>query len=259
MINSATTMIGPMLGAFLLTMTILQWVMLVDVVGAIMAIVRLSLVKVSKHHVNESTKFDILNEMKQGLRVIVSNKALLRLFVPILIATIVLVPLGILLPLMVRVYFNGTAWHNGVVQSLFSFGMLVAAMLIGLTGGLKKQFLMISLSIGLLGLCSLIAGLLPSPLFWVFCIVVFFMGTTGVGFHVPFTAYIQRTVPPESLGKVISLMTSIMSFAAPVGMFIAGPASEIIGVSNWMVLAGILMSFIGLVCYVRTADTEANR
>ncbi len=66
-------------------------------------IVALSLVKVSKHHVNESTKFDILNEMKQGLRVIGSDKALLRLFVPIRIATIVLVPLGTLLPLMVRV------------------------------------------------------------------------------------------------------------------------------------------------------------
>lgn len=55
-----------------------------------------------------------------------------------------------------------------------------------------------------------------------------------MGFNIPFTAYIQRTVPTENLGKVISLVTSVMSFAAPLGMFIAGPVSEIIGVSNWM-------------------------
>lgn len=66
-----------------------------------------------------------------------------------------------------------------------------------------------------------------------------------MGFNIPFTAYIQRSVPSENLGKVISLVTSVMSFAAPVGMFIAGPISEIIGVSNWMVSAGIIMILIG--------------
>jgi MFS transporter, DHA3 family, macrolide efflux protein len=129
-------------------------------------------------------------------------------------------------------------------------------MIIGLTGGLKRQFLMISISTGLLGLCSFIGGLLPANLFWVFCIVVFVMGTTGMGFNIPFTAYIQRTVPSENLGKVLSLVTSIMSFAATVGMFIAGPVSEGIGVSNWMIIAGVLMVFVSLLCYLLTKEFE---
>ena len=176
-----------------------------------------------------------------------------------LISTVVFVPLGTLLPLMVRNYFFGSAWHNGLIQTLFSSGMLIAAIVIGLTGGLKKQFLMISLSTGLLGLSSLIAGLIPANLFWVFCILVFLMGSTGSGFNIPFTAYIQRTVPPENLGKVLSLITSVMSFAAPVGMFIAGPIAEIIGVSNWMIIAGILMIFVGIMSYVLTKEFDTNR
>lgn len=197
-----------------------------------------------------------IEDMKQGILTIKSNKALLRLSIPMLISTIIFVPLVTLLPLMVEGYFNGTAWHNGIVQTLFSSGMLIAAMIIGLTGGLKRQFLMIALSMGLLGLCSFISGFLPATWFWVFCIAVFIMGTTSMGFNIPFTAYIQRTVPSENLGKVISLVTSIMSFAAPVGMFITGPVSELLGVSNWMILAGILMVFVSLLCYLLTREFD---
>jgi len=235
MINTACTMLGPMLGALLMSITTLQWIMLLDVLGAFLAIVSLTIVKTSQIHSNHTNKINFVQDMKQGILAIKSNKALLRLSIPMLISTVVFVPLGTLLPLMVRNYFFGTAWHNGLIQTLFSSGMLIAALVIGLTGGLKKQFLTISLFTGLLGLSSLIAGLIPANLFWVFCILVFLMGSTGSGFNIPFTAYIQRTVPPENLGKVLSLITSVMSFAAPVGMFIAGPIAEIIGVSNWMI------------------------
>ncbi len=259
MINTACTMLGPMLGALLMSITTLQWIMLLDVLGAFLAIVSLTIVKTSQIHSNHTNKINFVQDMKQGILAIKSNKALLRLSIPMLISTVVFVPLGTLLPLMVRNYFFGTAWHNGLIQTLFSSGMLIAALVIGLTGGLKKQFLTISLFTGLLGLSSLIAGLIPANLFWVFCILVFLMGSTGSGFNIPFTAYIQRTVPPENLGKVLSLITSVMSFAAPVGMFIAGPIAEIIGVSNWMIIAGIMMIFVGIMSYVLTKEFDTNR
>lgn len=259
MINTACTMLGPMLGALLMSITTLQWIMLLDVLGAFLAIVSLTIVKTSQLHSNHTNRINFVQDMKQGILAIKSNKALLRLSFPMLISTVVFVPLGTLLPLMVRNYFFGTAWHNGLIQTLFSSGMLIAAIVIGLTGGLKKQFLMISLFTGLLGLSSFIAGLIPANLFWVFCILVFLMGSTGSGFNIPFTAYIQRTVPPENLGKVLSLITSVMSFAAPVGMFIAGSIAEIIGVSNWMIIAGILMIFVGIMSYKLTKEFDTNR
>ncbi|MEI7883824.1 MAG: MFS transporter [Clostridia bacterium] len=258
-INTACMMFGPMLGALLMSISHLQWIMLLDVLGACLAIASLIVIKTSHVHSNHTNRKNFAQDMKQGLLAIKSNKALLRLSIPMLISTVVFVPLGTLLPLMVRTYFFGTAWHNGLIQTLFSSGMLIAAIIISLTGGLKKQFLMISIFTGLLGLTSFIAGLIPANLFWVFCILVFLMGSTGSGFNIPFTAYIQRTVPPENLGKVLSLITSVMSFAAPVGMFIAGPIAELIGVSNWMIIAGILMIFVGIMSYMLTKELDINR
>ncbi len=256
MINSACSMAGPMLGALLMSLSTLQYVMLIDVFGAAIAVTILSLTKIPKSTLNHRVKTSFLHDMKQGINAIRSNKALLRLSIPMLISTIIFVPIGTLLPLMVKGYFNGSAWHNGIVQTLFSIGMLAAAMLIGVTGGFKRQFFMISISTGLLGICAIIGGILPAHLFWVFCFVVFVMGTTGMGFNIPFTSYIQRTVPTENLGKVISLVTSVMSFAAPVGMFIAGPISDIIGVNNWMICAGIVMILVSLLTHFLTREFD---
>ncbi|QNO15344.1 MFS transporter [Alkalicella caledoniensis] len=256
MINTACTMLGPMLGALLMSITNLQWIMLLDVLGAFLAIVTLTTIKTPQLNSNRTGKIYVFQDMKQGILAIKSNKALLRLSIPMLISTIVFVPLGILLPLMVRNYFFGSAWHNGLIQTLFSLGMLIAAMLISVFGGFKKHFLMISLFTSLLGLTSIIAGLIPANLLWLFCILVFLMGSTGSGFNIPFTAYIQNSIPPQNLGKVLSLITSVMSFAAPIGMFIAGPIAETMGVNNWMVISGILMIVVGIISYVSTKEFD---
>jgi len=47
-----------------------------------------------------------------------------------------------------------------------------------------------------------------------------------------------------------------MSFAAPVGMFIAGPVSDIIGISNWMIATGVLMLIVGTLCYFLTRSFD---
>lgn len=60
------------------------------------------------------------------------------------------------------------------------------------------------------------------------------------------------------MGKVISLVTSVMSFAAPIGMFIAGPVSEIIGINSWMISAGVLMIIVGLLCYLLTRTFDES-
>lgn len=258
MINTLSTMLGPMLGALLMSISSLKWIMFVDVIGAMLAIITLFSIKISYLYSNKPDNFNFLQDINQGFLAIKSNKVLLRLSIPMFISTIVFIPLGTLLPLMVKNYFNGTAWHNGLIQTLFSTGMLVSALIIGVTGGLKKQFLMISIFTSLLGLSSLIAGLIPSNLFWIFCLLVFLMGTTGSGFNIPFTAYIQKSVPQENLGKVLSFVTSVMSFAAPVGMFIAGPIAEIIGVSNWMIVAGFIMILVGLMSYLLTKEFDTT-
>ncbi len=258
MVSAVCAMAGPMLGALLMSITSLQYIMVVDIVGAILAVTFLTLVNVGNHSVVQNEHPRIIEDMKQGIHALKENKLLMKMSLPIFITSIVFMPLGSLLPLMVKSYFNGSAWHNGIIQTLFSLGMLLSALLIGLTGGLKKPFLMIALSALLLGVCSLIGGTLPATAFWAFCIVVFVMGTTGMLGNIPYVAYIQQSIQPENMGKVISLVTSVMSLGIPIGMIIAGPVAEAVGVNNWMIIAGILMLLVGFLSLVWTGTIKKN-
>ncbi len=165
MVNSACTMVGPMLGALLMSITTLGYVMFVDILGAAIAVSILSMIKIQNIKQSSEKKTSVIADMKQGIGVIKSNKALISTSLFVLLATIVFVPLGTLFPLMVKEHFLGNAWHNGIVQTLFSVGMLIGSMVIGITGGFKKRFLMISMGILLLGICGIIIGVLPSSLF----------------------------------------------------------------------------------------------
>ena len=66
------------------------------------------------------------------------------------------------------------------------------------------------------------------------------MGASGNVYNIPYMAYLQETVPPEALGRVFSLIGSLMSLSMPVGLLISGPIAEKYGVPLWFLVTGIM-------------------
>lgn len=249
LISSGGSMAGPVLGAGLTAIFPMQSIMLVDIIGATLAIFALSFVQIPKMQ-GLPENIHMLQDIKQGIRVLASDKLLIRISIPVLLSYLIFMPLITLLPLLVFDHFLGTAWHNGIAQFLFAGGMLATSALIGVFGGLKKQFFMLAVSLTALGACITICGLLPPPLFWAFAAFAFLSGCAGTCFYIPYMAYVQRTVPSEQLGKVMSLMISAMSFSTPVGLVVAGPVTELIGTNVWFALSGLMLVAISICCYV---------
>jgi MFS transporter, DHA3 family, macrolide efflux protein len=255
MINSGTSMAGPVIGAALMSVINIQSIMLVDILGAALAVITLLFVNIPDIK-GIKRELHFVEDMKQGIKAIERNRPLRALTLPVILTTIAYIPLSSLFPLLIRVHFNGTAWHNGITQFFFAAGLLVSSLVIGVWGGLKKQFLMISLSLISLGIVASIGGVLPSNFFIGFVGVSFFIGFIGTFFSIPYMAYMQRSVEPEKLGKVMSLTMSIMSLATPIGLAISGPSSELIGVNAWFVISGIVIVISGILCYFITRKYE---
>lgn len=258
-ISAGSALVGPMLGAALMSQFSIDRVMLVDVIGALLAIGTMATTRFGAAPPATSTYTSLWDEWRHGYTAFRQNRPLARLTIPMLIATVTFMPIGSLLPLFVKNFFQGTAWQSALVQTAFATGMLLGALVIGITGGLKRRFLMIASANILLGVSALLAGGLPASWFGVFCGLVVVMGMSGMGFNIPFTAYIQQSVPAHHLGKVIAFITSMMSLAAPIGMMIAGPATAFFGINRWMMGAGITMIVLGGVTYLLTRSFDAQR
>jgi len=248
LIVSISAMLGPALGAGLMSTVPMPAIMLVDIVGAAFAILCLLMVSIPDIP-GTSDKVHVIADIKNGLSAMRRNKPLMSAFIPIIITTIFYMPLGALFPLLVRAHYMGEAWHNAVVEFVFSGGLFVSSLVMGIWGSSKKRFCMISLSIIILGFAALIGGLLPSAFFWGFVVCCFFMGASVTFFNVPLIAYIQESVAPDMMGKVLSMLTTAMTLATPFGLLVAGPVSEAVGVSQWFIWSGLLMCITGIVCF----------
>jgi DHA3 family macrolide efflux protein-like MFS transporter len=67
-----------------------------------------------------------------------------------------------------------------------------------------------------------------------------------IGFTIPMVdgslmAIMQEKIDNEYQGRVFTMFGSILYLSTPVGLAIAGPVSDALGVQFWFILAGILV------------------
>lgn len=253
-LTSGSLMLGPVIGTLLMTRLHIAAVLAIDILGAILAVLTLLAVRLRDPESDPSTPPHLMREFRDGLDEILRSPTLKAISLPVLLTTFFYVPVGSLFPLMVNSHFGGGAWHASVVEVLFAGGMLVASLLLGVWGGLKNPFTMIMLSVGVLGLALTGSGLLAPSGFLAFAALSFVMGMTGSFFSVPYFAVIQGAVPPEKLGRVISLLSSLMALAIPVGLFVAAPIAERTGIAAWFSISGGLIVLAAGLGIVMTRD-----
>lgn len=246
-LQSGAYMLGPVIGSALYAALPLETIMLTDVAGAVIACVSVALVEIPNPAREQAGAPHMFREMLEGAKVLLSQR---KLFVVTIMATICMMaylPLSSLFPLMSSQHFGGTEWHGGIAEFAYAAGMLGSAALLGAKGEIKRKYLAMHLGLLVLGGTSLLCGLLPGQLswFWAFAVLCALMGGGGNLYSVPYTVHVQQTIPPEAMGRVFSLIGSLMSFSMPIGLLIAGPVAERVGVGAWFLIAGAATLLIG--------------
>ena len=56
----------------------------------------------------------------------------------------------------------------------------------------------------------------------------------------------QAIVPPEIQGRVFALHSSVANLVAPLGLMVAGPVADALGVQFWWLLTGVAITAIAL-------------
>jgi DHA3 family macrolide efflux protein-like MFS transporter len=153
---------------------------------------------------------------------------------------------GSLTPMLVRQHFGGGAAQFGWLQSAIGIGTILGGVVLTVWGGFRRRAVTSLLALTLVGLVIVVAGMSPKEVFWLAMAAVFCMGfleALVVGLN---GAIGQAIIPPETQGRVLSLILSITQLLAPLGLLLAGPVADHLGVALWWVLTGITISVMGL-------------
>lgn len=262
-LQSGAFMLGPVIGAAMFAVMPLWLILLTDLIGALAACVTLWIVEVPDVPRSEESMQHYLKELKASFAVFKEDPPLLVVTFFSFFIMIFYLPLGVLFPLMTNVHFELSAWFASIVEFSYAVGMMLSAFLIGIKKNWQEKLLASQLANVGLAITFIGSGLAPANLtgYWLFIFFCVLMGGVGNLYNIPFTSYLQETVPPEKLGRVFSLFGSVMSGAMPIGLLLAGPLSEKFGIAQWFLISGFLTLIISLLCltFYRRARVKKNQ
>lgn len=251
-VQSASNILAPALGAAAVGLLPMSAVMLIDVAGAVIACVALLMVSIPQPPpvAGDARGEGFLKETRFGLQVLARTRGLGLLILATALFTIVWMPVSSLFPLLVTGHFGGGVWHLSAVEMLFGGGMLVGSLALGVWGGTKRRVETITVSWAVMGLILIASGTLPKGGFAWFAGLSAALGMAAPMFGGPFTALLQARVEPGVQGRVFSVIGSIMTIGTPLGLLIAGPAADRLGVPVWFLLSGVAVSALAVAVYL---------
>jgi DHA3 family macrolide efflux protein-like MFS transporter len=242
MLNGGLNVISAPLGALLLGLLSMQGILSIDVITALFAILPLVFIHVPQPERNAANaeKTTVWTDFKAGLRYMISWPGLMIIGLMTVVINFTIIPAFSLLPLMIKDYFGGSAIHLSWVESAMGAGMIVGGVLLGLWGGFSRKILTSMVGLMGMGAGTLILALAPSS-----AISLAVGGALLVGLMTPITmgpffAVIQSNVEPDMQARVFSLLSSVGTGFTPLGLVIAGPFADRVGIQAWFLLGGIL-------------------
>lgn len=240
MVQSANMIIAPALGAFLFAVVPMNRLILLDVLGAIFGIGLLLFVRIPQTQAL-GERVHILTDTKLGFSLLIKNKGLWYITLLGSAFTLIFMPAVSMYPLMTMDYFQGTVGQAGIIEVVFSVGMLIGGAFIGIFGKWKNRMIPVLISYAIIGLTFTLSGFLPgnqTGFLW-FVALNAIAGLATPFFNTLLMAMIQQSYEPEYLGRVLGVLNSLMSITGPVGLIFAGPLADAIGVEKLFVIAGV--------------------
>lgn len=248
-LNSASSIAGPVLGIAVFNLLGMEQVLLLDILGSAIACIALLLIKVPKVRNKDASSgnSNMKAELIEGITEIRKHSGLPTLIIFSTLLNLVLAPIFTLFPLMTQNQFLGGSWHASLVQGILGVGMLLGGVLLGTFFAKAKKKILLYSSVFLYGITLMTIGLLSDNGFYAFVVLCGVIGAIVSILNGTFIAHVQRIIAPEVMGRVMSLVVTLAIVATPIGLLLIGPLTDGVGFSPIFVGTGIILIVGGLV------------
>jgi len=249
MLNGGLNIVAAPLGALLLGLLPLQGILAIDVLTALAAILPLCFTHIPQPErgaASGAADGTVWQDFRAGLRYVFGWPGLLMISLMTVGINFTVIPAFSLLPLMVKAYFGGGALQLSWVEAAMGIGMFAGGALLSVWGGFNRKILTSMLGLIGMGAGTLLLALAPAAFFPLAvggALLVGLMSPLTMG---PFFAIIQATVEPEMQARVFALLSSVGTGIAPLGLAIAGPVADRLGMQAWFLLGGVLCVVMGV-------------
>ncbi|WP_308718689.1 MULTISPECIES: MFS transporter [Pseudomonas] len=244
--QSFTVVAAAPLGALAISVMPMGWALGIDVGTALLGIVPLLVFRIPQLRAAGARGIGgIWTEFREGLTLVWGHPGLRRLYGLLGAVVLVIMPSFALLPLLIKEHFNGGAPQVALMEGLAGIGMVLGGMVVAALAP-RRQVPWVLWGFAASCLALALTGLVPGRLFGVAVAWWVLSGFTFILGNAPLTALLQATIPNQLQGRALSLLAMVMGLAAPVGLALATPLGEWIGIRWLFVLMGVAGTLVSL-------------
>jgi MFS family permease len=190
-----------------------------------------------------------LADMREGFSYMVRTPWLLAtLLYASLMILVIMGPLEVLIPFLVKDRLGGGPGDHALVMAAFGIGGAVGSMVMASRPMPHRYLTVMNLLWGLGALPFVVMGVATAV--WQLVAAALVLGALWSAPMVIWGTLLQRRVPPHMLGRVSSLDFFVSISLMPVSMALAGPVSELIGLRTTFLIAGMVPGIVATIAIV---------
>jgi DHA3 family macrolide efflux protein-like MFS transporter len=245
-LNGLLTIASPPLGAFLMSLLPLYWII---VITAVFAIAPLAVIRIPPPPRRKASAAggpsSLWQDVRQGFAYVWHWPGMFLLLSLATLINFLIYPAMALLPLLVTRRFAGGALQLGWLNSAWGVGAIAGGLILSAWGGFSRRIVTSMCGLIGMGLGFLLVGLAPAVAFWLALAAMVLAGAMNAITNGPIFALLQAVVAPDMQGRVFTITLSMAGLAAPLGLAVAGPLSDAIGPGPWFVVGGLSCMIMG--------------
>ncbi|ENQ3105269.1 Major Facilitator Superfamily protein [Bacillus sp. 491mf] len=257
-IDSISSIMGPMLGGIVFAIFDMRTFIIINGIsfilsGLSMMFIHFKLFNSQSDKDHSAEKIHLIRDIKDGFNFLFERKSIKSMFMILILINFFLgFSVTVPLPYMINTVLKLGSKEFGMIQGAFPVGMILGALLVKkiterISYSILLKYISIALSILmiLLGVPVMLKSLqLNSIVFTCYFIAVLFLfGLFIALIDIPLAYFMQKEIPDEYRGRVLSIGISIAKIMLPIAMISSGALLNILP-SYVMPIAGGVLFFL---------------
>ncbi|MED0876069.1 MFS transporter [Bacillus mobilis] len=254
-IDSVSLILGPMLGGIVFAVFDIKTFIIINGISFILSGIALLFIhfKLFECNINEENskrRVNFIKDIKEGFSYLLEKENLKNTF-HILISFNFFLGFAVTVPLpyIINTVFNLSSKQFGIIQGTFPVGMIIGAIVVKkITDRFSYSYLLKKLS-SMLSVIMIISGI---PVLFksfevndfvfviTYCVVMIFLGLIIALIDIPLIYFMQKEIPDEYRGRVLSIGLSLGKMMQPIALAISGLLLNYIPAYIIPIVGGIL-------------------
>ncbi|MGH0924521.1 MFS transporter [Bacillus pacificus] len=236
-IDSISLILGPMLGGIVFAVFDMKTFIIINGISFILSAISILFInfKLCEQYINEECsirEIKFIKDIKEGYSYLMERESLKNTFC-ILISLNFFLGFAVTVPLpyIINTVLNLSSKQFGMIQGTFPVGMIIGAIVVKkITDRFSYSYLLKKLS-SMLSVIMIISGI---PVLFksfevndfvfviTYCVIMFFLGLMIALIDIPLIYFMQREIPDEYRGRVLSIGLSIGKMMQPIALALSG-------------------------------------